>query len=259
MQPSLFNNAITAHPLIFDFGLDDVYAPLKPKEKPVDPNVITFNHGTKSHQEVIDNWMKMNPSLRHKKVELTFACPVSLMAGKNKRTEPKKTHQRRLFVEKASGSLCYTSTTRTGFYFDLMDLHNLIKIEPILEVDMVEKVRKLANRFYPGVWGDQKTKLLTQPEEVFANYGYTVTSITNKFPRYILDEIRKAFEEKSNYSYDTGGYSSKKKTGRDLKVQCKLCDDGIYRAWFSSEFPGCANGDYWILINPTTAICKERD
>jgi hypothetical protein len=133
-------------------------------------------------------------------------------------------------------------------------------MEPVPDADMVEKVRSLANRIYPGVWEDLKTKLLANPEEYFQNYGYTVTNISGKFPDYVLADIKTAFEVKSNYTHDTGGnWGRAKKSGRDLRIECKLGDDGIYRAWFSSEFPGCTNGDYWLLINPTTAIFKERD
>ena len=65
-----------------------------------------------------------------------------------------------------------------------------------------------------------------------------------------------AFENKTNFTWSRNSYSSK---GRDLSISAKLCEDGIYRAWFSSEFSGCANGDYYLLISPNIAVYYERD
>jgi hypothetical protein len=166
-------------------------------------------------------------------------------------------HTVKLF-QTVDGRLCHQTNPRSGHAFSSTDLAHLVSIEPA-ELDMVAKVKNLANRIHPNAWGDLRTQLLTDPEKVYDNYGYTVTNITRKFSDYVLKNIRRAFESKTAYTYDTRGGWSDKKTGRNLRVECKLCDNGIFRAWFTSEFPGCANGDYWLLVNPTTAICRERD
>ena len=260
MQPSLFQTGhLNVNPIMFDFGNEEVVpAPVIPPMPLPDPNRLT-KFGGKSHSEVIAAWETLPPDVKHGRLRLTFDQPFALHLNRRKLSDPKKVHDFRLFVGKGTNCLCYTNSSRTGFYFDDRHLQRLVSIEPVPEGNMVEKVRKLANRIYPGVWDDLKAKLLADPQKYLSNYGYTVTSISGKFPDYVLADIKSAFENRSNYTYDTGGYFSRKKTGRDLKVECKLCDDGIYRAWFSSEFPGCANGDYWLLINPTTAAFKERD
>ena len=247
-------------PLIFDFGNEEAVEVNKPRSKPQsDPNVLTFLPGPKTHEEVIRAWQKLPPEIRHGRLRLTFVNPVSLTQNRRKGSKPSKVHEKRLFVGKESGRLCYTTTARTGFYFVDSEMERLIKIEPIIEEDVVEKVRKLANRFHPNAWHDLKEDLLADPARYAKNYGYTVTSITSKFPSYVIEDIKRAFEEKSDYSYEKSNWDRRREnSGRDLKVQCRT-DGGIFKAWFTSEFPGCANGGYWILINPTTAAFKERD
>jgi hypothetical protein len=246
------------NPIVYDFDLENTYQPPSPV-KPANPMRVNLLKGPKSHSSVVAAWKSFPSEVSHKKMRLCFDKPVALQINSRKKTAEKPVHEFRLFVT-TDGVLCHTNTRRTGFPFDADDLCHLLSMEPVPDADMVEKVRSLANRIYPGVWEDLKTKLLANPEEYFQNYGYTVTSISGKFPDYVLADIKTAFEVKSNYTHDTGGrWGKAKNSGRDLRIECKLGDDGIYRAWFSSEFPGCANGDYWLLINPTTAIFKERD
>jgi hypothetical protein len=62
-----------------------------------------------------------------------------------------------------------------------------------------------------------------------------------------------AFDQKKSLQYHRDGKR------RDLSIETKLCEDGIFRAWYSSEYRGCANGDYYLVISPTQAIYYERD
>jgi len=278
-QTELFNWGEGEPSGFIDFGLiGDTPAPIPPSSptipttpaKPAAPFVVLKPGSTPV--DVQTAWQSLPVDLKGK-VKLTFSEPVRMRIAKRKLSEPKTVHRFRLFVGNDHGSevLAYTNSKRTGWAFDYDLASKLVLIEgilPIGDAEQIEKVRKLANRFHTNAWSDLKEKLLADPAEYFRNYGYTVTSITGKFPSYVLDEIRLAFENKSNYHYrkdsnvcppshSWGGTSNR--AGRDLKVECKLCDDGIFRAWYSSEFSGCLNGDYWILVNPTTAIFKERD
>ncbi len=265
---SMNSSACGVSPLIFDFGNEEEPAEITITKPAPDPHVINLKYGPKTHAEVISAWEKLPHEIQYGKLRLVFSNPVSLTMNRRKRSEPSTTHEKRLFIGKSTKCLCYTSTTRTGFFLEDADLYRLIRIEPVVKENVTEKVRKLANRIHPNAWCDLKEKLLTNPAEYASNYGYTVTSITGKFPKYVLDEIKQAFENKTEYRYRKdspvfapthtwGGTSNR--AGRDLKVECKLCDDGIFRAWYSSEYPGCLNGDYWLLLNPTTAAFKERD
>lgn len=241
-----------------------------PAPKPTIPTVA-LKPGS-SPADVRAAWQSL-PASQNGKVKLVFTEPVKMRINKRKLSEPKKVHTFRLFIGNDHGSevLGYTNSKRNGWHFgyDLASKLESIQVTmPISETDQIEKVRKLANRFHPNAWDDLKAELLEDPARYHRNYGYTVTSITGKFPDYVIDEIRQAFENKTKYRYrkdspvfapthSWGGTSNR--AGRDLKIECKLCEDGIFRAWYSSEFNGCANGDYWLLVNPTTAIFKERD
>ena len=261
-QLNLFSSTPYIAPLMFDFGLEEVYQPPPPPAAAVPANRITFLPGMVTHDVAVKEWQGLPPEIKNGRLILTFSAPVTLQYNRRKR-ETKLVHTFRLFLDKTSGRLCNSLTGRSGWLLTDNEISRLTSIEPEPEKDLLSMVKKLANRIHPNVWGDLKTKLQTDPGSYLSNYGYTVTSISGKFPDYVLDNIRQAFKGKSNYSYDAGGYyyrnGKEKKTGRDLKVECKLCEDGIYRAWFYSEYPGCANGDYWLLINPTTAAFKETD
>lgn len=246
-------------PLIFDFGLEKPYQTpvLLPPAPDEPPHRIKFAPGTATQETLLKEWTALPPDIRRGRLILTFFEPVSLWYNRRK-TKTQKVHTFRLFTDKNTGDLCYTSSTRTGSFLHKDHISQLVSIEPENK-DLLSMVKKLANRIHPNAWEDLKEKLQINPQQYLSNYGYTVTSMSKKFPDYVLENIRRAFEEKSNYSYGEGGGYRERKTGRDLKVECKLCEDGIYRAWFYSEFPGCANGDYWLLLNPTTAAFKERD
>jgi len=257
-----------------DFGLiGEPPAPTPAPTSPAKPSFIVALKPGSSPADVQAAWQSL-PVCENGKVKLTFSEPVSMRVNKLRMSEPRTVHCYRLFLgEDAHGNqvLGYINCKKRVGAFGNDLSTRLVSIEAIIpptKSDQVEKVRKLANRFHPNAWDDQKAKLLADPAHFHSAYGYTVTSITGKFPDYVLEEIRHAFENKTNYSYRKdspvfapthtwGGTSNR--AGRDQKVECKLCDDGIFRAWYSSQYSGCANGDYWMLVNPTTAIFKERD
>lgn len=47
--------------------------------------------------------------------------------------------------------------------------------------------------------------------------------------------------------------------GRDLSVSIEKDKNGNLVAYFNSEYPGYGNGDYYYLINETTALYCETD
>lgn len=213
-------------------------------------------------KEITDAWTAKNQELRDAdiygpKYRIVFDRPMTLNPGKRKNIVATEATVR-LFLH--TGTLCYTFNKRMGFAFDCDHISFLKSIEPIMPDAAAERdtlrVKALANRIFPGAWGDLREKVAADPGDYYRNYGYTVTSITGKFRPYVLASIKEAFEKKEKYNYrmEANGHQ-----GRSLSVEMKVCDDGIYRAWFTSEFPGCANGDYWLLLNPTTAAFKERD
>lgn len=80
-----------------------------------------------------------------------------------------------------------------------------------------------------------------------------ISSLLNDWEKKRLIE---AFENKNEWRWSKAGRGN---NGRDLSLSTQLDKDGNLRAFFSSEYVGCGNGDYWLLLNPTTAIYYERD
>lgn len=192
------------------------------------------------------------------KFYLTFSKPVTLRLNRYKTMETQKAKVM-LFIS-TNGIFCYSFGKRTGFYFDSHQIESLISIEAVLpeetRAEKLKLVKSFANRIHPNAWDNLREEIKSDPGKAFDRYGAMVTSIKSKFPDYVINQLKEAFEKKEQYSYSQEAWGKK---GRSLRVETKLCDDGIFRAWFSSEYPGCANGDYWLLINPTTAIFMETD
>lgn len=85
------------------------------------------------------------------------------------------------------------------------------------------------------------------------NGRFKTRSIKGLFPPHVIEQLREAIGQKKEYHYSKDG------ARRDYSLSVKNCKDGVLRAWFSSEYAGCGNGDYYILINPTTALFVETD
>jgi len=230
--------------------------------EPAPENIVTFTRPTKI-ADALEAWEQLTKKYEADGIYLdkfvvTFDKPVTLQVNRRKRRVVKKA-ELRFFVSR-NQAFCYTFNRRSGYWFEHGHAEALVSIEAVLpdqkRSKMVKQVMRLATRIHPNAWTDLKHQVISEPGKFADNYGPAVTSIKSKFPDYVIERLREAFEKKVDYSYrqDSRGHS-----GRTLSVQTKLCEDGIFRGWFSSEYPGCANGDYWILANPTTAIFREKD
>lgn len=138
----------------------------------------------------------------------------------------------------------------------------------LLPTGRITKIELIAAQPYDFEKDKERVKRMTHPnlkawvcgnvdgglEGIRVNTGRLKTrNITGLFNEAVLKELQEAIELKKNYGYGKRG------TKRDYSVRTKICDDGVFRAWFSSEYAGCGNGDYYILINPTTALFVETD
>lgn len=192
------------------------------------------------------------------KYQIVFSQPVTLQKNRKSIITTDKAAVG-IFVS-TKKNFCYTFAKKSGYVFNSAQIGALRSIVPVLPEDKtaseVKRILGFANRIHPNAWPNLKDQIIADPEKYVKNYGPTVTSIKSKFPHYVLEEIKVAFRNKTEYKYCT--YASGK-SGRDIKVEIKLHEDGLLRAWFCSYFPETLNGDVWILINPTTAIFKERD
>jgi hypothetical protein len=141
------------------------------------------------------------------------------------------------------------------------------KVEKIERMpSQMKQAKSLLNSLHPNAWPDVRAEL----EEAIktGDFSKTVLNYHEHQPinvirkiKYNRDEVAKqiqdAFDNCKAFRWHQDTY---RHTGRDLSIEVKPTEDGKgVRAWFSSEFMGCGNGDYFIMINPTTATSKERD
>lgn len=188
------------------------------------------------------------------KVSLRFSEPLLVRVNSRKEKELNEAHVK-LFISQG-GYLCYTFYSRSGYAVSRLDTKKITRIEMLSkEKDQqikAARVLSLLDRFHPNVWDELRMKIGENPED-YTRYGLSEVSINSVFGDYVVENIKGAFDNKTNYSY--------KKTGvkRDRDVEIRLCDDGILRAWYSSQYAGMLNGAYYVLINPRVATFCEYD
>lgn len=161
---------------------------------------------------------------------------------------------------------CYMNSRQksTGravpYNWDIVKIEEVKKDKPTVEGN----VKKILRRLHKNVWSNLREEYsgYLEGEEISNDFRYhflgelkfrNISSLLNSQEK---ENLKKAFENKEECNWFR---KALKPQGRDLSISTKVCDDGIFRAWFSSEFAGCGNGDYYLLLSPTTAIYYERD
>lgn len=211
---------------------------------------------------------------------LTFAESVGLSFGPRS-FEEKTTHDLALFVS-SSGTLAYArprAKVRTGRTLSDAILGHLLSAESVDReaalphasvLDMAKKVKRL---LAPGAWQDlADAPLPPDLPATFETYktlsddpvlrvwsflcenkrGLRITNVRRTMHDFDIPLIARALAERRDFSAHASN-------GRDYSVEVKRQDDGTIKAWYSSEYRGCGNGDYYLLLNPTTAVFCERD
>lgn len=154
-------------------------------------------------------------------------------------------------------NLCYTPTGRSGWYIEDMSYSKVDRIE-VFHYSHPDRLSKKQNerdalwrriqreRFDNETWSNLE-------KSSFQERSHPFFYIKEVFNEWDMIHIQKAFENKESFSIKT---SSQK---RDYSVEGRMCDDGIYRAWFSAEYSGWCNGNYYLLLNPKIAVFRETD
>lgn len=162
------------------------------------------------------------------------------------------------FIGAKSKELCYTWTRKTGYqvkyYLSWENIYKIEMISPNHPNNVKNQKKKedqlwnriVKNRFDEQTWSDLK------PEH-FRDGKHNFYYISKVFDEYDMQRIQKAFENKEEF------HIVKRGKKRDFTATGRMCEDGIYRAWFSSEYSGCSNGDYYLLLNPKIAVFMEHD
>jgi hypothetical protein len=190
----------------------------------------------------------------HERFELRFSRPVAVRVNARKVREMDRALVG-LFNSR-SGQKCYTFHHATGYPLagPLVEaLEALAAPNPFArERATLERVLRLKDRIHPNAWGDLREKIEANPRR-YLDYRLVEISMTSVFGERVVAELERAFAEKRNYRHSLSGRR------RDRSVETRLCDDGVFRAWYSSEYAGTGNGGYYLLINPRVASFLEYD
>ena len=191
-----------------------------------------------------------NNSIYEKNVLVKFTEPVVLIK-RNKKVFDKEF---KLWFFKTKDEIpCYSFNKNTGYHLNTMDYSKIYSIESVdsstelKESTKQKDIKSILNSRHPNVWQEGFEDILNNTYNSLKK-----RSITRIVPPYIIDNIKKAMDEKTNYDWSCDGKK------RDYRIQVRFSGD-MGKAWFTSEYSGCGNGDYYILINPTTATLKETD
>ncbi|MDQ0255543.1 hypothetical protein J2S74_002925 [Evansella vedderi] len=197
----------------------------------------------------LESVMGYDKPFPYQKIKVEFSGKVRVQVNRRKAKDFKEMKVK--FFESTSGIFAYTFFKSSGYAvsnFDYRKIKRLSIQKEDREAAELRKIKKLLNRVHPNAWPNLKDN----PESL-RGLELGVINIKNRFPKHVIDSIKDAFENKKDYRYQLNGDK------RDWTVSVEVRDGGYVLAWFSSEFCGYAHGDYYLLINPTTATFKERD
>ncbi len=207
-----------------------------------------------------------------KRFNITFSEEVQVVfAGRYKTV--KKLNSIGFFIGKDTNDICYKTAKQKwrGYTITRLPVDKIIKMEEATKTySAVENAKKILKKIHPNAWPELRKQMQDiidgkEPEQDF-NWHFagklTFVNIGSKMDKmerqWALKAFEMAFENKTEYSWSKRARGPQ---GRDLSasVQVSQYKDEHVRAFYSSEFPGCGNGDYYLLLNPTTAIYYERD
>lgn len=166
------------------------------------------------------------------------------------------------FLDSSYGSVCYLPSRNKRSGYMLPYYWNIVSVVECKKPQITKEgnAKKILNRMHKNVWGDIRENLERNNFDNDFDNHFTgklkFRNITKLLTPQEQMELEIAFENKTEFTWRRNSYSNR---GRDLSLSTKLCEDGIFRAWFSSEYAGCGNGDYYLLLSPKTAIFYETD
>lgn len=199
-------------------------------------------------KEINKNWGYLTPTTYFRK-------PSKVYHRRAKKDIQTTEYVCRYFIS-TNDDLCYTQSKRTGVKISEMDWQSIVRIEMIHknEPNTIRKVEadkeKHWNRINKARYDEVTWSNLTK--DSFPDKKQSFYDISKVFRAEILRGIEEAFQKKENFKY------THSRSKRDFTVSGLMGEDGVYKAWFSSEYSDTANGDYYLLLNPKVAVYYMR-
>jgi hypothetical protein len=223
--------------------------------------------------------------LRYWKIKMWFKKPTSVVLNCRRHSEPKLQHIFHKFGRTEHGSLIYMprkSRVRFGFYFSEVagyedgnvDRYDVIFPKPANEFTFEKFKAKFDMRFVTearlqelwsgksGQTGCQYARsdfrhIGREGKWVLERFLKRFTNVASTDTTHYLCSDREGCEKNYRlYEFHTSSGRQSSRFGRDIKIEHLL---GNSLVWYSSEFPGCGNGSYGMLVNEKTWLHLEDD
>lgn len=229
-------------------------------------NLAAKDNDIKVSEVITEDFVKENEG---KRFNIIFSEPVEVVISRMRQTV-KVMHNVGFFIG-GNGGIYYMDarSKRRGFSINHMPTHKILQMEEKIKKvhSPIENAKTILKKIHANVWDELKEEMqevidgkFNQDFEWHFKGKLKFVSIASKIPKHerqwAMKAIKDAFENKKEYRWSKTADAPQ---GRDLKINIEKGGDDKFRAFFSSEFPGCGNGHYYILLNPTTAIYYEAD
>lgn len=162
----------------------------------------------------------------------------------------------------SNGLACYLPSRKKVYGYCIPWYWEVVSIteKKKKEYTDIGNAKTILNKIHPNVWDNLKTEMNDVINGITNNdfkwhfkNRLKFRNVTNLMSPHYRQELIKAFENRTEFSWSNKGKK------RDYSIDVGMGEDGVLRAYFSSEYSGCLNGDYYLLLNPTTAIFYETD
>ena len=218
---------------------------------------------------------------RYWKIRMWFKKPTSIVLNCHRHSEPKLQHVFHKFGKTEQGSLIYMprkSRVRFGFFFsevaDNVDRYEVVFPKPANEFTFEKFKAKFDMRFVTEaklqeLWNGKSgqtgcqyarsdfRRIGREGKWVLERFLKRFTNVAGTDTTHYLCSYREGCEK--NYRlYDCHNSRGRQSSrfGRDIKIE-HLLGNGL--VWYSSEFPGCGNGSYGMLVNEKVWLHLEDD
>ena len=171
-----------------------------------------------------------------------------------------------LFFVCTNGYLCFQPPAfrRSGYRAgNAFEIDRIASIEPITTVQLSDEQRQardvarfesLLRRAHPNFDAEW---LRSVSDGKCTKWQARVIRPSKYFSSWVIENLRKAFDNCTEYSY---ARSARSHSGRDMRFEIKPSEGGKkVKAWFNSCFPGTGNGTSYVLFAPDFASLAEDD
>jgi len=209
------------------------------------------------------------------KIRVWFSCPVQVRLNRY-HSKMVAVHDFMGFFKGQTYGLCYPVKKHGRVGYPMGDLTSkIIKWEPVLGQDEFRNYDQFKAKFDLKFITESEIQKLWDGKSGQHGGKYRLSDFRRLGPKgqYVLKaflddfkglgKVGPAYRDTptgGNYKVVSAHYSSPSRCGstfgRDITISCNSCSSHVY---YSSEYPGCGNGRYGLLVNKKEFLWLEDD